>query len=282
MTSSYQRDLFTASAPRRPYCADDLGQGVRIRSQAQALAHRYIQHNPPQALAFLVFDFDGEGALVAHQDAGLPEPSWCAESRDTRRGHLAYALACPIITSDAARAAPVRYAAAVQQAYTDALRADPGYANFLTKTPGHEDWHTRWGRAEPFNLEELADYLPHGLPAIKQIRATPRHDASGLLRNVCLFEDLRKWSYRARLRFDDPDPWHDACHRHALGINGGFPNPLPANEVKATAKSVAKWVWQRFNAAGFSEVQRQRAKRLAVARQASAMDTTQRLLELNR
>ena len=65
-------------------------------------------------------------------------------------------------------------------------------------------------------------------------------------------------------------------------VNGEFPSPLPASEVAATAKSVAKWVWQRFNAAEFSEVQRQRGKRLGIIRQAAAMDTTQRLLELNR
>jgi Replicase family/Primase C terminal 1 (PriCT-1) len=273
MSSNYQPDLFLSSVPKRPYCSDELGEGLKIRSREAALRHRYMQHNPPHQLAFLVFDFDRAGAMVAANDCGLPEPSWVTENRETRRGHLAYALACPVITSDAARAAPLRYAASVEQGYRDALRADPGYAGLITKTPDHEAWATRWGRG-PYTLEELADYLPT-LPTVRAKRA----EASGLGRNVSLFEGLRKWAYRARVRFDDADEWHEAVRCHALGINGGFSNPLPANEVKATAKSVAGWVWQRFNAAKFSEIQGARARlRAGHAR----MARLQQALELDR
>jgi hypothetical protein len=278
METSYQRSLFEASAPHRPYCADDLSAGVRIRCQSQALAHRYIQHNPPSRLAFLVFDFDRPGASMAWQDEYLPQPNWCAENRDTRRGHLAYALACPVITSDAARAKPMRYAAAVEQAYRDKLRADAGYANFLTKTPGHEAWHTTYGRAEPFTLEELAEWLPHGLPSVRK----RREEASGLGRNVSLFEGVRQWAYRARLRFDDFDQWQAACTDYALRMNGEFPTPLPCSEIRATAKSVAKWVWTRFNAAGFSAVQSARGKLRGAQKSSVQMDTIQRILELPR
>ena len=278
MVQPYQRDLFLARAPRRPYCADDLSAGLRIRGKEQALSFRYIQHNPPSQLAFLVFDFDHAGALVAHQDAGLPAPSWCAENRDTRRGHLAYALACPIITSSAARAAPLRYAAAVEQGYRDALRADEAYTGLITKTPGHEAWRTVWGRAEPFTLEELADYLPHGLPKVRK----RREEASGLGRNVCLFESLRTWAYRARFRFDDFNAWQAATHDKAVSLNQ-FAAPLPASEVKATAKSVAKWVWVRLGhgPAGRAFIERQTRKSglAATARQSRAMDTAQRILE---
>lgn len=275
MSKRYQPDLFAASAPRRPYCADDLGAGLLIRPQDQALRRRYIQHNPPSRLAFLVFDFDRPGALVAHEDAMLPEPSWVAENPETGRGHLAYALGCPVITTDAARAAPMRYAAAVEQAYRDALRADSGFANFITKTPGHEAWRTRWGRGEAFTLEELADWIPGGLPKVRK----RREEASGLGRNVSLFEGLRSWAYRARLRFDDYGEWLEACRRHALTINGEFVKPLPESETRATAKSVAKWVWQRFSAAEFSKIQ---SKRGTLGNQLRGMDRLQQILELNR
>ena len=278
MEQPYQRDLFLARAPHRPYCANDLPGGLLIRAKEQALSYRYIQHNPPGQLAFLVFDFDHPGALVAHQDAGLPAPSWCAENRETRRGHLAYALSCPIITSSAARAAPLRFAAAVEQGYRDALRADEAYSGLITKTPGHEAWSTRWGRAEPYTLEELADYLPNGLPKVRK----RREEASGLGRNVCLFENLRQWAYRARFRFDDYPEWHEATRLKAEDLNQ-FASPLPASEVKATAKSVAKWVWQRLGhgPAGQAFIARQSRKGQlsGIARQSRAMDTTQQILE---
>lgn len=282
MGPSYQRDLFMASAPRRPFCSDDLGSGLRIRGQAQALAHRYIQHNPPNVVAFLVFDFDRPGALIAAADAGLPEPTWVAENRDSRRGHLAYALTCPITKTAAARAAPMRYAAAVEQAYRDALRADSGYTNFITKTPGHTAWETRWGRAEGFTLEELAEYLPAGLPTLRK----RREQASGLGRNVSLFEGLRAWSYRARKRFDYFEDWHRATHDRAEFLNGEFSCPLPASEVRATAKSVAKWVWANLGngpeGAKFFARQKRKSDIAGSLRQAAAMDTAQRILEFRK
>lgn len=281
MKEHYQPSLFLASAPRRPYCADDLGSGLRIRGQNEAVQRRYIQHNPPSHLAFLVFDFDRAGALVAAAEAGLPDPNWVAENRDNRRGHLAYALACPVITTDAARAAPLRYAAAVQQAYTDALRADAGYSNFITKTPGHEAWSTRWGRAEAYTLEELADYLPNGLPKVK----TKRAEATALLRNVSLFESLRQWAYKNRFHHSDFDVWHAATVAQARALNE-FAEPLPDSEVRATAKSVARWVWTRLGhgPAGQAFIDRQANKgRLSgVARQSKAMDTAQKILEFDR
>jgi hypothetical protein len=36
-------------------------------------------------------------------------------------------------------------------------------------------------------------------------------------------------------------------------INGGFPESLPYSEVKATAKSIATWVWQRFSEQGLKQ-----------------------------
>jgi hypothetical protein len=281
MAPNYQPDLFLASAPKRPYCSDDLGGGLIIRSQQDALERRYIQHNPPCHLAFLVFDFDRPGAFLAASDAGLPEPNWVAENKDSRRGHLAYALACPVITTDAARSAPLRYAAAVEQAYRDTLRADAGYTNFITKTPGHEAWSTRWGRAEPFTLEELTEYLPHGLPTVRKRCA----EASGLGRNVSLFEALRAWSYRNRFKHDDAGQWRAACLSHARSLNN-FSNPLPDSEVRATAKSVAVWVWTRLGhgPAGQAFIKRQTHKSHIAAslRQSAAMDTCQKILEFRR
>lgn len=278
MKPHYQSDLFLSSSPRRPYCADDFGDGLRIRSRDEAIKRRYIQHNPPCHLAFLVFDLDRAGAMVAAHDAGLPEPNWIAENRDSRRGHLAYALSCPVITTDAARAAPLRYAAAVEQGFRDALRADAGYANFITKTPGHEAWATRWGRAEGYTLEELADYLPHGLPKVIKKRA----EASGLGRNVSLFEALRSWAYSARFKFMDVNEWHQAVADQAKRLNT-YGEPLPANEIKATAKSVATWVWTRLGhgpaGQAFIDRQTRKSKMAATARQSAAMDTAQKILE---
>lgn len=275
MQPAYQPDLFAARVPHHPFCTDDLAAGVVIRSRAGALRRRYIQHNPPTACAFLVFDLDNPGAALAALDAGLAEPNWIAVSPDTTRGHVGYALNAPIITSTAGRRAPVVYAAAVEQGYRDRLRADVDYAGFITKTPGHAAWRTLWGRAEGYTLDELAEYLPTPLPRV----VTRRAMASGLGRNVSMFEALRVWAYRARLKHQVEGEWMAAVLHHATSINAGFSSPLPDGEVRATAKSVGRWVWARMSPAGFAAVQSERGRRSAAARASSMMDTTQRILE---
>ena len=52
--------------------------------------------------------------------------------------------------------------------------------------------------------------------------------------------------------------WEQAVKTHMEAINAGFEVPLPHSEVKATAKSIAKWVWQRFSYGDFSEIQAKR------------------------
>ncbi|MGL6351778.1 MAG: LuxR C-terminal-related transcriptional regulator, partial [Aeromonas sp.] len=48
-----------------------------------------------------------------------------------------------------------------------------------------------------------------------------------------------------------------ACEcSNAFGLELG--GPLPHSEIKATAKSIARWVWNRFTPAGFSQVQAHR------------------------
>lgn len=52
--------------------------------------------------------------------------------------------------------------------------------------------------------------------------------------------------------------WEKAVKAQIEAINSNFEEPLPYSEVKATAKSIAKWVWQRFSYGDFSEVQAKR------------------------
>ncbi len=46
--------------------------------------------------------------------------------------------------------------------------------------------------------------------------------------------------------------WLAACVDRASGYNAQFKQPLPANEVRHTAKSIAKWTHQHLSPAGFS------------------------------
>ncbi|TOG57281.1 replicase, partial [Vibrio parahaemolyticus] len=76
----------------------------------------------------------------------------------------------------------------------------------------------------------------------------------GLGRNCNLFEYLSTWSYKAiRQGWPDYEQWFEACFTRAMGYNKQqFKQPLPENEVKHTAKSVAKWTHKHFSPSAFS------------------------------
>ncbi|MGI4896143.1 MAG: primase C-terminal domain-containing protein, partial [Janthinobacterium lividum] len=88
-------------------------------------------------------------------------------------------------------------------------------------------------------------------------------EATGLGRNVHLFDGLRTWAYRARYRYDDRLEWEQTVLAVALGINVEFAVPLPSAEVAATAQSVARWVWRKLSREGLVVVQTIRGRRRA-------------------
>lgn len=249
-----QLDLFSSRLPNKPYCTDDLAAGLLIRSKASATKRRYIQHNPPPILAFMVYDLDRPDSALAWNDALLPVPAWVSVNPENGHSHIAYGLIAPVARTDAARAAPLRLAAAIEAAYGAKLDADRGYSGLITKNPMHPHWHVYYPATEAANfgyydLAELAEYvtLPNKLPKGRE--------AAGIGRNVCLFDSLRIWSYsavRVHWRPNGFKAWQSAVLEKAESLNQ-FAEPLPYAEIKATAKSVAKWTWQNFTPKGFKD-----------------------------
>lgn len=241
--------------PRRPWCANNPKHGLIVRPAETALQHRHLQPNPPLALAWLIFDLDYQGAAFAWEHAGLPPPTITVSNPDNGHAHLFYGLTTPVVKSDAARGAPLRYAASVEAAFLARLRADPGYTNRIAKNPLHPSWRSLWVN-HLYDLGELAEYVT--LP--KQL---PRREGFGVGRNCTLFDELRAWTYRWVREYKrngaTPDQWRDAVLGQATRMNN-FDTPLGFSEVKALAKSVAGWTWRHFTDTRFSAIQSARGK----------------------
>jgi len=249
-----QLDLFQSLLPIKPYCTDELSSGLVIRGKTSALQKRYIQHNPPPVLAFMVYDLDRSDSALAWNDAHLPAPAWVSVNPDNGHCHVAYGLIAPVARTDAARAAPLRLAAAIEAAYGEKLAADRGYSGLITKNPLHPHWHvycpaTAAANNGYYELAELAEYVTLS-------KTLPKgRESAGLGRNVSLFDDLRKWAYsaiRAHWRPGGFAAWQLAVLEKSESLNQ-FVEPLPYAEIKATAKSVSKWTWQNFTPAGFRD-----------------------------
>ena len=263
------RSTFYKNLPHKPYCTNELGAGLIIRQKKTAIQMPYIQHNPPCFITSLVFDIDRSDAYFAWSDANLPTPSWIAKNRLNGHAHVGYMLATPVCTTHNAKQKIIEYTAKIQQAYSLALGADKSYSGLITKNPCHNTWENHIFDVQPYELGYLADFVE-----LKELK-TDLKEVSGLGRNCAMFDKVRYWAYEAiRARLSTGfDKWHSEVLQQAKNANDTFTQPLPYSEVKATAKSIAKWVWRNHNSAefqqAFSEKQAKRGKKGALVANAN-------------
>ena len=235
------RSNFYQKLPHKPYCSDDLGGGVIIRPKRTAIQMQYIQHNPPCFVSSLVFDIDRPDAYFSWSDANLPPPHWIARNRQNRHAHIGYMLAVPVCTTHRAKQSIIEYAAKIEQAYSLALGADRGYSGLISKNPCHNAWENHIFDVQPYDLNYLADIVE-----LQELKKDLK-EVSGLGRNCIMFDTVRFWAYKAirAHRGSTFDIWLGKVLEQCQNANSAFIEPLPYSEVKATAKSIARYCWKK-------------------------------------
>ena len=216
------------------------------------MKYAYVQPNPPGWLYWLVFDLDRDDAALRFEDVFVPPPNIVVSNYHNGHAHYFYALKTPVNTGENGRAHPKRYAEAICRSLAAKLGADPQYSRLIAKNPLHPSYFTVSHRAEPYELSELAEHLD--LNAWKAACRRTGREVNDAGRNCTLFDALRRWSYEWVNEYKDAasfDTWHAACHQQAEMLNE-FPGAgaLPASEIKALSKSVAKFAWTRYNGTG--------------------------------
>ena len=203
-----------------------------------------------------MFDIDRSDAFFAWSDANLPTPTWIAKNRLNGHAHVGYMLATPVCTTHRARQNVIEYLAKIEQAYSLALGADRGYTGLITKNPCHSTWENHIFDVQPHELGYLADFVE-----LKELK-TDLKEVSGLGRNCVMFDTVRFWAYKAiRAHLSGGfDRWHSDVIEQAKNANNAFIQPLPYSEVKATAKSIARWVWRNHSEAHAKFIERQAMK----------------------
>ena len=256
------RQVFPSLIPAKPYCADDPESGLKILARPKALTKRLIQLNGPHSFQWIVHDIDDPSAYFAHRDANLPAPNVIAINPDNGHGHSAFLLANPVARHSASRAGPLHFYAAVERGVARRIGADRRYNGLIAKNPLHSHWRVEWRREEPYTLPDLADWL-----FFADMRPDPSIETTfGVGRNCTVFDELRAIAYREVLEFKrngSLDTFRARLERVALGINMQFPKALNLSEVRAIAKSVAKWTWRHFSEEQFAQVQALRGARRA-------------------
>jgi len=255
--SSVALQLFRDHIPAKPYCTDDLSAGLRIRPLQAAIGKAYIQHNGPGMVWTMAFDVDRPIVdpntwSPVWETANLPPPNVAVQTPESGRGHLFYYLAAGVCTTSAARLKPMEYLAAIERAYTVSFGADRGYAKLVTKNPFSDRWQVWEIHSNPYTLDELAAWVD--LTHSSQIKT---EEAYGTGRNVTLFHETRFWAYSAIRNYWAPNGlprWQEAVLGRLEALNAQFPAPLPFSEVRAIAKSISRWTWQRTTPQGLQEL----------------------------
>jgi hypothetical protein len=243
-----QLQLFADSVPRRPYCTDDLSSGLSIRPAIDALEKKYIQYNGPAIVRWLVFDVDRAFSSYDDDWRIIAPPNLIIRNPVNSHAHVAYGLAAGVCKTDAARQAPLRLLSAINEGFRHALDADAGFAQLICKNPLNAHWQVETQREALYNLHELSEYVDLDA-AVKRTRALSKREQTGLGRNCSLFDGLRTWAYKWVGDFKIKtsfDRWHDAVRDKAEKLNIFF-DPLPLSEIRATAKSVARWTWKNYD-----------------------------------
>jgi hypothetical protein len=241
------RSIFYQNLPHKPYCMDEIPGYMHIRPKQKALQKPYIQINPPCFVTHLIFDIDRNDAFFAWFDANLPQPNWISKNKENGHAHIGYMLSAPVCTTNNARQKVVRYLACIQNAYTAKLGADKGYVGLIAKNPLHGEWENHILSTKTYELNYLADFVDlEPLP-------TKQPEVSGLGRNCTLFDIVRIWAYKEIREHSDSyyAEWEAEVLTRALHANTAFSSPLEYQEVKQTARSIAKWVWRNHGSAEF-------------------------------
>jgi hypothetical protein len=244
---------FYQSLPHKPYCMQEIPGYSLIRPKDVAIGMPYIQYNPPCLVASLVFDVDRKDAYFSWSDANLPQPNWISRNPENYHAHVGYMLQTPVCITEHARQKIIRYLAKIQAAYTKALGADRGFSGLITKNPLSTEWENHIFHVQPYELGYLADFVE--LAEIKKSDL----EVSGLGRNCIMFDLVRFWAYEAIRDLSEGgyDSWYTEVLKVAINTNSGFTVPLPYSEVKATATSIARWVWRNHGEAVATFLQRQ-------------------------
>ena len=230
--------------PKATWATSDLIRGMRIRPKAEALELPYIALNTDYSTSYVTLDIDKEGAAFTYEDCGLPQPTYTVINPVNGHAHYIYRIDGYVWhkPGDDLHKKALALLNLVKKAFSHMAGADPCYVGKLSKNPLHSKWKTICGPT--YTLSELAEYLPLTMTrasaetAIKAAKAKQHQAGEG--RNVSLFDQVRVEAYARVKEFSSPEEFKSFVLVRCEATNT---NGLPTSEIRATAKSIAKYVW---------------------------------------
>jgi hypothetical protein len=274
---------FKNNLPNKLYCCDDFNVDNKVRNNKDAIFKKYIQANNFNSIDWLIFDIDRNTCLdeIIHDNLA-PVPNIFVSNPKNSHAHLFYKLDKPVHKNSFSSQKALRYAAAVEFGLATKLGADLAYGGLLAKNPLHDHWQIQYADNTAYDLHYLSDCVD-----IKLIdnKAANRVEY-GLGRNCSLFDQVRKWAYKAiRQGYPaDYSQWLNSVIQRTEGLNIAFKKndieQLPYAEVKSIASSIARFTYKNFTPAGFSAWQSNNGKRSGEVRRKGSIEEASPWLDL--
>jgi len=223
---------------------------------------KLIQFNSAKLICYLVFDID-----LPHPDdtseepscmynwfyADMPPPTFIVYNELNGHCQYFYELKTPVSTSRKSAPKPQLYLHAIRKQMTLALNADSAYTHAISKNPFNSEEQTvYYCLAEPYELADL-DNLDRSL--LNDFKPSNPDDYLGLGRNNDIFHTVRFDVYAYKANCDRYEQLYNFCLNECRALNEEISksynkDKLNDNEIRSTAKSIARWTWERYNGKG--------------------------------
>lgn len=215
---------------------NDLEYGLKFYHREKAIQKKYIALNQKYR-KYIAIDLDIKGSAYLWCDRNLPPPTHISINKENTHCHYLYGLKTPVIHTENSHSKPIDYFNFIRNSLNSTLEGDTNYTGLITKNPLNESWETIHHNVF-YDLEDFKEY-PLVLP--KKKISTPE----GYGRNVNLFNQIRYWAYKEIKKHTNQEIFFAAVLNKCMENNLNFEPVLPASEVRATAKSIAKYCWNK-------------------------------------
>lgn len=256
---SVQSILNETYLPRYPRVSNNPAiEGLKSVKREKALSggFKFIETTPKTLRNYIALDLDIEQAerrikSLAWDDEIIPEPNIITINPVSSHAHVLYLLASPVGTEKG-----LEFFDSVRRGLNRLAGGDLAYRGRIMRNPLEHP-----SELITDHLYTLAELMTPGVQEAAKVakkEAAERVIKSETLgRNEFLFESLRRFSYKAirEVGFNETR-FLQAVELKAMEINElNFDEKLPWSEVKATVRSVSKWVLKKFSKVEFSERQ---------------------------
>lgn len=262
-------DFIDLWKPTFPFATDDFKNGMRRMKRENAMTKRFIETTPKKLRNLITLDIDlpeSEWHLksLIHDDGLIPEPSFITINPASEHAQVGYFVNGSIQSPKA-----VDFFNDISTGLQIIASGDACYGGRTMRNPLHDYQRTLWGTDKLYSLKELNEYAVKA----KTFDVPVDNDTIvGSGRNEAMFEALRKWAYRERLKYTTYEAWAIAAQERGNELNFSLENPLSHSEVRAIVSSTVKWVWKNFNKETFSKIQKARSNKRAVVKNAPLRD----------